>query len=442
MKNLALKSGPKTVKSDVGDMFTWPIINQEMENAVLDVLHKRNMSGLDITKQFEQKFADWHNIGFGLGYNSGTSAVHGALYALGVRKGDEIISPSMTYWASCLQAFSLGATVRFVDIDKESFCIDPEHIENNINERTKAIVVVHFAGRVANMDRIMDIARKHDIKVLEDFSHAQGALYKGKMVGTIGDVGACSLMTGKSFAIGEAGMLITDNRNIYEHALAFGHHARHNDLTDDELRKAAGLPLGGYKHRMHQMSAAVGLEQLKKFPAEMAEIDKAMNYFCDAIDQMPGLKANRPDKKSNSTNGAWYVSRCHYNPDELGGLSITHFCEAVRAEGVNISNGVYGGLHLHPIFNSVDIYGDGKPTIITNLPEGIEIRCQRGDLPVTESIKELSFALPWFKHFRKDIIDEYIAAFAKVTSNYQQLLDSDTGNTNTEIQWGLSPLKK
>jgi perosamine synthetase len=165
-EKLALFGGPKSVQSDPGDIFTWPIITKEDEDAVLDVLHRRAMSGTDITKQFEKEFAKWQGTEYALAFSSGTAAIQTAMFACKVGVGDEIIAPSVTYWASALQAYSLGATPVFAEIDTDSLCIDPNDIEHRITDRTKAIVVVHYLGHPADMDPIMEIAQKHNIKVI------------------------------------------------------------------------------------------------------------------------------------------------------------------------------------------------------------------------------------------------------------------------------------
>lgn len=147
------------------------------------------------------------------------------------------------------------------------------------------------------------------------------------MLGTIGDVGAASIMSGKSFAIGEAGILWTNDREIYERAVAFGSYDRFHtgNIETEYLKPFSGLPLGGYKHRMHQMSAA------------------AVSYFMDL------LKGLIVDESDGSTMAGWYVPVCLYDPEALGGLSITRFCEALCAEGVPIKPGINRPLHTHPI---------------------------------------------------------------------------------------------
>ena len=243
---LAILGGPMAVQEDEPDLFGWPIVTAEDEQAVVAVLRAGSMSGRDITEKFEAEYAAYQGTKHALGHCNGTAALLAAMYACGVGRGDEIIVPSITYWASALPAFSLGATVVFADIDPDSLCIDPSDIERHISQRTKALVPVHYCGHPADMDPIMTVARRHGLKVIEDVSHAHGGLYKGRMVGTFGDVAALSMMAGKSFAIGEAGMLCTNDRQIYERAIAFAHYQRHGTaLTLPELRRFAGLPLGG-----------------------------------------------------------------------------------------------------------------------------------------------------------------------------------------------------
>ncbi|MFZ4395018.1 MAG: DegT/DnrJ/EryC1/StrS family aminotransferase [Kiritimatiellia bacterium] len=433
---LAILNGTKAVQTDVGDMFDWPIITREDEEAVLDVLHRRAMSGSDVTQKFEQEFAAWQGTRYALGFNNGTAALHAAMYGCGVGVGDEIIAPSLTYWATCLSVFSLGGSVVFADVEPDTLCIDPRDIERRISARTKAIVVVHYLGHPADMDPIMEIARKHKVKVIEDLSHAHGGLYKGRKLGTIGDLTAMSMMTGKALVSGEGGVLATDNRELYEKALTFGHYERYDgSLQTQALLPYAHLPAGGYKYRMHQMSSAVARVQLKHYDQRCAEIQKSMNYFWDLLEGVPGLKAHRPAKGSGSTMGGWYAAHGIYRPEQLGGLSVTRFCQAVSAEGVGagISPGCNLPLHLHGLLNSCDVYGHGKPTRIANSDR--DLRQPAGSLPVTEHAGALTYGVPWFKHYRPAIIEEYASAFRKVAEQHALLLKDDPGNAPNLGGW-------
>ncbi len=442
MSELALFGGPKAVNVDVSEeMFHWPIVNQGMKDAIVKVLEDGNMSGLDISKKFEQGFAEWHGAKYALAHCSGTASLHAAMYGVGVGVGDEIICPAITYWASCIQGMNLGASVVFADIDPVTLCLDPDDFERRITERTKAVVVVHYLAYPADMDRIMEIARKHDIKVIEDCSHCHGCLYKGRMTGTIGDVAGFSCMTGKSFAIGEGGMLLTNDRKIYERALLFGQYARHGEIQDEELKKRASLPNGGFKYRMHQMSAAVGLEQLKKYNDEIAEIDRVFTYFWDQLEGIRGITAHRPPKNSGLTKGGWYIPVGLYEAEAFEGLSCQRFCEALRAEGMDVEQGVNAALHRHRLFTDIDVYNHGRPTNSANLPEGVENRENEQSLPVSENLSKRIFRLPYMKHFNKELIDLYVDAIKKVCANYAELIPGDNPDPNAGESWFLTKRK-
>ena len=427
MQRLAIDGGPKAIASDPGDIFRWPIVTEEDERAVLDVLRRGAMSDTDVTRQFENEFAGWMNVKFALAYCSGTESIRAALWACGVGAGDEIISSSIVIWAGCSQALALGAAVHFADCLPDTLCIDPGDIEQRIGPRTKAIVVVHYSGYPADMDPILEIARRHGIKVIEDVSHAQGSLYKGRLCGTMGHIGAMSLMSAKSLAIGEGGMLVTDSRALFERAVAFGHYERtaavtpYSDsapetLTEAGLEQFAGVPLGTYKHRMHQLSSAMGRVQLKCYPGRMAEIQKAMNRFWDLLEGVPGIRAIRPPKDSGSTMGGWYYPGGLYRAEELQGRPVDEFCAAVRAEGFDCLPGRNAPLHLHPMFHVADIFNQGRPTMIAFGQR--DVRQVRGALPVAESVPDCTFSVPWFKHDRPEVIAEYAEAFRKVAVSW------------------------
>lgn len=418
---LALLGGPKAVQSPPGDLFTWPIITEEDEQACLDVLRRRAMSGLEVTAEFEKEFAAWHGLPYAVGCSTGTAALQSAMWACGVRRGDEVIGPSLTYWAGILPAYSLGASIVFAEVDPETLCLDPADVERRITPRTRVIMPVHYCAYPADMDALMAIAEKHNIKVIEDVSHAHGGLYKGRLVGTIGHIGAMSCMSGKSLAVGEAGMAITADRELYERMIHWGHYARSREIIQDpELKEYVGLPMGGYKYRMHQMSAAVGRVQLAHYRPRMEAIQAAMNRFWDGLEGLPGLRAHRPPKDSGSTMGGWYAAHGLYRPEELGGLSVNRFAEAVRAEGATCSPGANFPLHTHPLFHTADIYGDGQPTAIANADR--DLRQPLGSLPVTEACTRRCYGIPWFKHDRPELIAEYVLAFRKVVEHADELV--------------------
>ena len=423
MSRLAIFGGTPVIDKKMTELFHWPIVNEKMQQSVLDVLAPGNMSGTDIARKFEAGFAKWNQRKYALAHNNGTNALTAAFYGVGIAPGDEIICTTLTYWASCLGALSLGASVVFCDVDPVTLQMDPESFEARITPRTKAVVVVHYKALSCDMDKIMAIARKHGLKVIEDVSHSQGGYYKGRMLGTFGDVAAMSLMSGKSFAIGEGGMLITDDDEIYRRAVRFGHYDRIPECyKPEEFADTLNLPVGGVKNRMHQMSAAVGLVQLEKYDAEIQEIDRAMKYFWEKVADIPGLTMVYPREEGSNKSG-WYASHFLYDAEAFSGVSNRTFCQAVTAEcSAGISPGANFPLHKSSIFDAFDIYGHGKPTARMYLPEGVDPRALSGDLPNAEAVQGRVINDFWFKHCDKAKIDRFAEAFHKVAENHRELL--------------------
>ena len=436
MSVLAINGGkadftPSDWSSNTNLSIKWPIYTKEDEEAIVDVLYKRQMSGSDITKKFEKAYAEYVNAKHVLGYCSGTAAMSATMWACGVGAGDEVIAPSLTYWATCAAAISLGATVNFADIDPVTLCLDPKDLEHRIGPRTKAIIVVHYLGHPADMDEIMAIARKHNVKVIEDASHSHGCLYKGVMTGTIGDIAGQSMMTGKSFALGEAGVIITNDQYLYERCISYGHYERTGVannfnssecfITDPELKHFAGVPMGGRKDRMNQWCSALGLVQLKYFPERVEKIDEAMQYLADEMDKLPGLKVHRPAKDSGTTKGAWYSTGCHYNPEELDNLPLDKFIKAMTAENLPVGPLCNFPLHLHPVFTEADLFNMGKPTALAFGQR--DVRQGKGALPVSENAINRVFRFPRFVSMDyKANIDSFVATIKKVIDNRGELL--------------------
>ena len=440
MGKLAITGGTPVLKAQDEGLFHWPIVNDAMRAAQAQVLETGNMSGTDIARRFEASFASWQERKYALSHNNGTNALNAAMFAVGLGPGDEIICTSVTYWASCTGALALGAAVVFCDIDPNTLQMDPASLEAHITPRTKAIMVVHYMAHPAPMDEIMAIARKHGLKVIEDVSHAQGGHYRGRKLGTFGDVAAMSLMSCKSFAIGEGGMLVTDDAEIFKRAVVFGHYDRIIDVcTDEEMEGPKNIPWGGLKNRMHQTSAAIGLEQLKKHDAEIAEIDRAMKYFWKGISDIPGISMIYP-KEEGSDKAGWYASRFLYDAAAFGGISNVTFCEALNAETCGgFSFGCNMPLHFSSVFFDLDIYGHGRPTASAFLPAGVDLRAETGALPNAERINMRVLGEPWFKHDDHAKIDPYIEAVRKVAANVGELQPI---NDTTPILGGIALSKR
>ena len=434
MSKLALLGGTPLLNGEKipPELFKWPIIGKEDEEAALEVIRTNAYSGTAITEKFEKEFAQWLGANYSVAFCNGTMALHTAMFAVGLGVGDEIICPTKTYWASITSAYNFGATPVFCNI-AENLNIDPDDLERCISDRTKAIMVVHYSGLPCDMDRIMEIAQKHGIKVIEDVSHAQGGLYKGRRLGTIGHIGAMSLMSGKSLAAGELGMLVTNDRKYYERAIAFAHYDRNNTqyiIESEDIKGYTGLPLGGLKGRANQLCVALARVQLKYYDERCAEIRRAMNYLCDLCEGIPGIVVNRANEEEGSNMGGWYAAHFSYRPEELEGLSVERFVQAVRAEGVHANAGGNFCLHTHRLFKDCDVFHTGKPTRIAFADRDVRELDDACDL----SLRRYCFSIPWFKHFDKYWIEKVAAVYRKVAENYKDLLEGDT-NRVTEGRW-------
>lgn len=440
MSTLAYFGGTPAIKKEEAPeehLFGWPIITEEDEAAALDVIRKNSFSRLDITEKFQDEYAAYQGRKYALAFCNGTASILAAYYALGLGMGDEVICPTKTYWGSASVAANLGISVVFANID-EHLSIDPDDIEHRITERTKAIMAVHYFGYPCDMDRIMAIAQKHNLYVIEDCSHAQGGMYKGKRVGSFGDIAAMSMMSMKSFAAGELGMLVTDNRKYYERAIAFAHYERNNPnyiKECTELAPFAMLALGGMKGRANQLCTALARVQLKYYDERCAEIRRAMNYFWDLMEEIPGVQAIRVDESTGSNMAGWYCPHGIYRPEQLGGLSVKRFCEAVRAEGVDCcwEGGNYC-LHTHAFFKDFDLFNIGKPTRVAFNDHDV----REGDASCRPSEQILCFQVPWFKHFDKEWIERYVDAFRKVAAGYKELLVGDDDKSQGGRWYGVA----
>ena len=429
MEKLAILGGKPAIEEKAyPELFKWPIMDQEDYDAAMEVIKNNAFSGNAITEKFQAEYAEWLGVKHALCFCNGTMSLAVAMFAIGLGRGDEIICPTKTYWASIASAFSFGATPVFANIN-EDLVIDPDDIERCITPKTKAIMVVHYLAMPCDMDKIMAIAKKHNLKVIEDVSHAQGGLYKGRRLGTIGDVAGMSLMSTKSFAAGELGILITNDTKTYERAVAFGHYEKNNGryITESkDLEPYYNIPLGGIKGRANQVCTALARVQLKYYDERCAEVRKAMNYFYDQLEGTPGLHLIRANEEEGSNMAGCYCPHLTYKSEELGGLTVARFCEALRAEVGVASHGTgWAGsnlcLHTHNYFQTLDVFNEGKPTRIAN--SDYDVRKTDEACKPSELIDCLS--LPRFIKFDKEWIDKFVYAIKKVVANYAALLDKN-----------------
>lgn len=232
-----------------------PEIGKEEIAAVTGVLESGMLAQGEVVEEFEDKFAAYIGTDYAIATNSGTSALHTALAAQGIKEGDEVITTAFSFFATASCVLMQNATPVFVDIDPKTYNIDPALIEAKISDRTKAIIPVHLYGQPCEMREIRDIAKANNLAVIEDAAQAHGAEYKAKKVGAIGDIGVFSFYSTKNIITGEGGMITTDNEEIAERARLIRNHGQSRRYFHDCL---------GYNYRMTNIAAAIGLVQLKK----------------------------------------------------------------------------------------------------------------------------------------------------------------------------------
>jgi dTDP-4-amino-4,6-dideoxygalactose transaminase len=268
-----------------------PNIGKEEEEAVLEVLRSGMLARGPKTKEFEEAFALYTGIGHAISTSSGTTALHLALLANGIGKDDEVIIPPVTFFATASTVMFCGAKPVFVDIDPDTFNMDVGKVEGAITPNTKGIVPVHMYGQPVDMKPLMEIAEKHDLKVIEDACQSHGAEYAGKKVGTFGSASCFSFYPTKNMVAGEGGMIVTDDGDLKTECMLL---RDHGEITHYEH------VVLGYNFRMTELAAAIGVEQLKKLPGFVEKRQKNAKMLNEGLSDLEGIRT--PSVIENGTH--------------------------------------------------------------------------------------------------------------------------------------------
>lgn len=335
MSTLAIDGGPKAVTNN---LIQWPQFTDTAIQSVVDVLKSGKVSYWTGRKgmEFEKKFAEWQGSKYAISVNSGTSALHVALSALGIGPGDEVIVPSYTFIATGFSVVQAGAVPRFADVNLDDHCISIESAEKLVNERTKAIIPVHLYGNVNDMDKVWAFAKKYKLFVIEDNAEAIGGFYKGKHTGTLGDINACSFCQNKTFTTGgEGGMVTTDNEDLAWAARSFRDHGYDVKERLNLLELEQKLPYihnrVGWNYRMTEMQSAIGIDELNRIDTwNMPNRRRNARILMDALGQLPQIKF-MPIDTPERQNG-WYVMAFSLDMDMMK-CDIAKFVAAAGAEG-------------------------------------------------------------------------------------------------------------
>ncbi len=365
-----------------------PDITQAEIDAVNAVIHTSYLSIGPQIIAFEQALAKYVGAKYGIGVNSGTSGLHLAMIAAEVKDGDEVITPSFSFIASANAIVYERARPVFVDIDPLTACIDPNLIEAAITERTKAIMPVHAFGQPADMDPILEIARKYNLRVIEDACEAIGSAYKGRMAGTFGDAAVFAFYPNKQMTTGEGGMIVTDRPDWNDLFRSLRNQGR--DVFDAWLNHTRL----GYNYRLDEMSAALGLVQVQRIEDLIEKRARVARWYDERIDEIPGL--TKPYVAATTTRMSWfvYVIRC----DE--GVNRNALMDDLKQNGIS-SRPYFTPIHLQPFYRE-------------------KFGFRHGEYPVTEHAGETYLALPFSSVMTEeetDYVCQQLARFVERSSN-------------------------
>lgn len=333
-KKLALHGGEKVRTSDWLD---WPVWDQSAEKETLAMLRSGcwwRGSG-EYVADFEKKYAELMGAKRCLATASGTTALLVALQVLGVDAGDEVLVSPFTFIATYNAIFMNKALPVFVDTNPETFLIDPLKIEEKITDRTSAILPVHIYGLPVDMDKVNSVAQKHNLKVIEDACQAWLGEYKGKKLGTLGDLGCFSFQNSKNLPAGEGGAIIGDNDEIMDQCYSFHNCGR----PYQSVQKTSNYPMLGSNKRMQQMQAITLLSQMNRIQEDADLRLKNAKYLDAKLGEIPGIIPAKLVEGDNRS--AYHMYPFRFISEKFGNVSRDKFLDALRAEGVPCSSG-YG----------------------------------------------------------------------------------------------------
>lgn len=427
---LAVFGGPRAVPEDL-KLPTWPTLSPEdieagaaaLRKAAEEPLYLSAAEGGGPTGEFEEALGKHLGIPHVLATSGGGPALHIAVVAAGIEAGDEVIVSPYTWGQTISCILQQCAIPVFADVDPDTGNIDPVSIERRITPRTKGIVVVHIFGHPADMDPILEIARRHRLVVIEDAAQAAFARYKGRPIGTLGDVGCFSMGSGKNFVGGEGGALVTRDEGMFKRAIAFGTHPmRQRGALKGfpELETYATSLIHTY--RPHPIFCVLAGSQLRRIDAMNESRRRNAEHLARGL---AGLSLVEPPTVKPWAEPAWHIWPLKFRPENAGGLAKPEYVRALMSEGVPIGRGyVRTPFHMRPAFRDrVYWYGKGLPWSLRPVADQIVYR--EGDCPAAERLcreRELVFgAGPWIRDLRP-ILDRWIEAFRKVEARIDELL--------------------
>lgn len=423
-ERLAIDGGTPVLQRS--DYKNWPILTEDDRRLINEVLESGILAGgtAPQVRALEKEWAEYTGARYCLTTTSGTAALHMALAAVGVGPGDEVITSAFTFLASASCALHQNAIPVFVDIDPRTYNMDPAKLEAAINERTRAIIPVHIQGLPADMDPILEIARKHHLFVIEDACQAHGATYKGKKVGTLGDVGTFSLNNYKNLCGGEGGLFITDSEVFLNKGVlirCFG-----DEIDEVSHRRIYNASILGYMYRNQELPAALCRAQLLHLDERNAARIANAGYLTAELAKIPGVI---PPYCPPECKHVYFMYNVRFDPRAAGvDCEPRRFRIAVEKglykEGVLVGQWQTMPVPAQDIFQSKLGYGGSSYPWALNEAKGIKYTYNVDDYPVAKELCD-TYTIVHGIHppNGRELMARIVEAFHKVFGNLGQALD-------------------
>jgi len=412
MSKLAILGGEPTRKEPYP---SWPVHDERDIQAVTRVIESGNWGGYPYpgpeTRRFLSMFAEMQGGGFPLAMANGTVTMEVALRASDIGWGDEVIVPAYTFQATAAAPIAAGAIPVIVDIDPDTYCIDPDSILAAITENTKAVIPVHLGAQMADMDAIMDIAASHNLVVIEDCAHAHGAKWRGKGAGTIGDFGSFSLQSSKILTAGEGGVLLCRSKELAAKAAGIMNCGRSHD--PETMMESGNNYVMGANYRMSELASALAAVGIERFPKQAKEREEMLDYLEESLSEIPGVRLLKRDERH--TTRSFYRFIFAIEPGVFG-VENLEACAALSAEGIPCWNG-YEAMHNYTLFQPML----SKLPVPSAFPE----RFKFDEMELPEATRACDHEAIWLDEaiFRADRkgVDDAISAIRKVQNNAVEL---------------------
>ncbi|MDP3991316.1 MAG: DegT/DnrJ/EryC1/StrS family aminotransferase [Candidatus Colwellbacteria bacterium] len=363
------------------------ITSEEVE-AIKEVLSSPYLTIGPKIKEFESVFADYIGMKHAIAVNSGTSGLHLAMRAFEIKDGNEVITTPFSFIASANAPLFERAKPVFVDIDEKTLCIDPAKIEEKITPRTKAILPVDIFGYVADMDPILDIAKRHNLIVIEDACEALGSEYKGKKAGSFGNIAAFGFTPNKQITTAEGGIIVTNNDEVAELCRSMRNQGR------EEKPGSLAYTTLGYNYRMTELSAALGVTQMKRIEEILARRSQIASLYNERLKKIKNVHIPYVGPEINKMS--WFVYVIQLNPEKFSRQERNEVIAKLGKRGVNCRDR-FPPIHLEPLY--VGTFG-----------------YKAGDFPITERVSGATIALPFHNNLTEEEVIYVCDSLEKVLS--------------------------